>query len=62
VAKDPYETHELSAEQPETVKTMTDALMAWYSSVLNSSSKAENDCRDDPRQQHPPMPEPDDAQ
>jgi hypothetical protein len=45
IAKDPYETKELSGAMPELLKTMTADLMAWYTSVLASSSAAENNCR-----------------
>jgi hypothetical protein len=49
IESDPYETKELSAEQPALLKSMTADLMAWYSSVLDSTAAsgmhAENKCR-----------------
>ena len=49
IAADPYETKELSAEQPALLTKMTADLFAWYTSVLDSTAasgpNAENKCR-----------------
>lgn len=58
ITADWFEQHDLSVQRPATVASMTEQLMAWYASVLVSSSSAENNCRADQTAGGGPAPAP----